>query len=281
MSKNLQISESDMQFAYQFLKNGIYHLVIHLTQVTSWSKLTTILILICMNHAQCQGDANYTTHESIVYQAKLWLSIKSGSPIDSITVAPPDRRLKLPICTDKLIFELPFNHFHSIRAQCKFPSWDVFLQSNINNLLSSRGSNTQNLDSPNNSSSTRKVLVLVRPYSRGSIIASNDIEVNTVLSKDYDSSMLNESQSIEQMEAQRDLIPGVPIRITDIRPARMIRQGQDVLLVIGDDSSGFKVSVRVEALQDAKLGDRVQLKNRETNKTITGIVTGPNTAKGL
>ena len=280
MSKSLQTTESDMQFAYQFLFNGTFHLVTRLTSAASWSASITLLLFISMNCAQSQIDTDPTAHDSVVAQAKLWLSLKTGSHITSITINPPDSRLKLPVCSERLVFDLPFSHFRTIRAQCNSPLWETFLQAQINNLPSFSGSNTSQASS-NNLNSTRKVLMLVRPYSRGSIITNNDIEINTVPSRNFDSSMLTESHSIEQMEAQRDLIPGIPIRLTDIRPARMIRQGQDVLLVIGDDASGFKVSVRVEALQDAKLGDKVQLKNRETNRVITGIVTGPNTAKGL
>jgi flagella basal body P-ring formation protein FlgA len=47
------------------------------------------------------------------------------------------------------------------------------------------------------------------------------------------------------------------------------------------EKSGFLITVRVEALQDGRMGEQVRLKNTESGRQISGVVTGPSTVKGL
>jgi flagella basal body P-ring formation protein FlgA len=44
--------------------------------------------------------------------------------------------------------------------------------------------------------------------------------------------------------------------------------------------TGFTITVRLEALQDGRLGERVMLRNADSGRTISGVVTGMNAAKG-
>jgi len=52
------------------------------------------------------------------------------------------------------------------------------------------------------------------------------------------------------------------------------------MLSIGNKSD-FEISIRMEAMQDGRLGEQVKLRNPETGRQVSGVVTGPNTAKGL
>jgi flagella basal body P-ring formation protein FlgA len=55
-----------------------------------------------------------------------------------------------------------------------------------------------------------------------------------------------------------------------------------ILLSVGVSAAGgFAITARVESLQDGKIGDQVRLKNLDSGRLITGIVTGPNAARGL
>jgi flagella basal body P-ring formation protein FlgA len=60
----------------------------------------------------------------------------------------------------------------------------------------------------------------------------------------------------------------------------LVKQGQSVTMTVGE-KSGFLITVRVEALQDGRMGEQVRLKNTESGRQISGVVTGPNTVKGL
>jgi flagella basal body P-ring formation protein FlgA len=68
--------------------------------------------------------------------------------------------------------------------------------------------------------------------------------------------------------------------VSDIRRAIMVKQGQTVMLSIGNKAE-FQISIRMEAMQDGRLGEQVKLKNPETGRQVSGVVTGPNMAKGL
>jgi flagella basal body P-ring formation protein FlgA len=37
----------------------------------------------------------------------------------------------------------------------------------------------------------------------------------------------------------------------------------------------------MEAMQDGRMGEQVKLKNPDSGKQVSGVVTGPNAAKGL
>jgi flagella basal body P-ring formation protein FlgA len=95
-----------------------------------------------------------------------------------------------------------------------------------------------------------------------------------------DTQLLTSLKDAQQAELTRDMPAGQPLRISDIRKAIMVRQGQVVMLTIGEKAE-FQISVRMEALQDGRLGEQVKLKNPESGRQVSGIVTGPNTAKGL
>ena len=246
-------------------------------KITSISKILGLLFcFLCI--CSIGFTQPYASQPSIVEQAQIWLAKKVGSPTDQVRITPPDSRLKLSSCLESLQFDLPFNNFSSLRVRCSNPLWQTYLQAQVDSPSTSASSPEKEGASK---AVSRPVLTLIRPQARGSALSSADVEISTIPSREFDSNMLTDPQSLEFTEAQRDLPAGIPLRLSDIRSARMVKQGQDVTLTIGESTSGFKVSVRLEALQDAKMGERVQLKNRESGKTVTGIVTGPNQAKGL
>jgi flagella basal body P-ring formation protein FlgA len=73
---------------------------------------------------------------------------------------------------------------------------------------------------------------------------------------------------------------GSPIRSSDLRRATMVKQGQLVMMVIGEKSA-FQVVIRAEAMQDGRMGEQVKLKNTESGRQISGVVIGPNQVRGL
>ena len=95
-----------------------------------------------------------------------------------------------------------------------------------------------------------------------------------------DNSAVTSIKDVENAEVVRDIPAGTPLRSYDVRRAILVKQGQLVMLTIGQ-GSGFAIVARVEALQDGRLGDQIRLKNPESGRLLSGVVTGPNAAKGL
>ncbi len=64
--------------------------------------------------------------------------------------------------------------------------------------------------------------------------------------------------------------PGPPI----------VKRGQTVLTV-WSTVPGLVVSVRMEALEDGRMGDTIRLRNRDSGRVVTATVNGPQSAQGL
>jgi flagella basal body P-ring formation protein FlgA len=58
----------------------------------------------------------------------------------------------------------------------------------------------------------------------------------------------------------------------------MIKRGQEVEVSAGA-GQGFLITMRAEALQEGTLGEQIRLKNSESGRSLTAVVTGQNTAR--
>jgi flagella basal body P-ring formation protein FlgA len=127
---------------------------------------------------------------------------------------------------------------------------------------------------------TRTVVVAKRLLQRGTILQADMLEETQASANQADTQLLTSLKDAQQAELTRDMPAGQPLRVSDLRRAVMVKQGQVVMLSIGEKAE-FQISVRMEAMQDGRLGEQVKLKNPESGKQVSGIVTGPNAAKGL
>ena len=105
-------------------------------------------------------------------------------------------------------------------------------------------------------------------------------EPGVITSRDRSQRYYMEFGGLEFNELTRNIQAGEPLRPGDLRPALLVRRGQSVLLTVGT-SGGLQVTLRAEAMFDARLGEPVQLKNPESGRTLSGIVTGKGTARGI
>jgi len=78
----------------------------------------------------------------------------------------------------------------------------------------------------------------------------------------------------------RDLPAGTVLRSYDIKRALMVRKGQTATMTLGQ-GQGFQVTVRVEAQRDGHMGEQIRLKNPDSGRLLSGVVTGPNAVRGL
>ena len=118
---------------------------------------------------------------------------------------------------------------------------------------------------------------LLRAGSRVSVTILQEIEHS---GEGLDPQAVGSIKDVENGEMVRDVAAGVPLRSHDVRRAVLVKQGQLVVLTV-TQSSGFSITARVEATQDGKIGDQIRLKNPESGRYITGVVTGPSAVRGL
>ncbi len=261
---------------------------LHRRPCTAPLALLSLLSLLC-----AAVSAPASASPSITDQAARWLSSQLKVPAERISVQAPDPRWRMPQCAAGLRFDTPFSNANTVRVRCETPQWQVFLRAQWPEeplpavATASAAPTAPRAESSPASSTTasrpnaepRRGIVLTRAVGRGSLLSPASAEATQVPAREADSLLLTDTQFLNQMEAVRDLPAGVPLRQTDIRPAVLVRQGQWVTMTAGQ-GSGFTITVRLEAMQDGRLGDRVILRNTESGRTVSGVVTGMNAAKG-
>jgi flagella basal body P-ring formation protein FlgA len=90
---------------------------------------------------------------------------------------------------------------------------------------------------------------------------------------------LFELAGLEGFEVTRTIRAGEALRTTDLRPALLVKRGEMVVLSIGKPSE-FEITIKLEAMQDGRMGEQVKLKNAETGRILNGIVTGQGQLRG-
>jgi flagella basal body P-ring formation protein FlgA len=127
---------------------------------------------------------------------------------------------------------------------------------------------------------TRRVVVASQLLRAGSLASRDLLREMEMPAQGLDPQAVGSLKDVENGEMVRDVQAGVPLRGHDVRSAVVIKQGQSVTLTVGQ-GNGFSITARVEAMQDGKIGDQIRLKNPDSGRLLTGIVTGPNAARGL
>ena len=233
--------------------------------------------------------------ESMGLQVRQWMATTHGANIKDVNIAPLDDRLKVQNCQKLLNIDHPFASKETVRVRCSEPVWQLYLQvsmpAGMNNLPSVVGSaggqnsgTTQNAGAPPNPSNlsmpTKSIVVAKRLLQRGVILQADMLEEVQASSGNVDTQLLSSVKDVQEAELTRDISAGQALRVSDIRRAILVKQGQTVMLSIGNRSD-FQISIRMEAMQDGRIGEQVKLKNPETGRQVSGVVTGPNMAKGL
>jgi flagella basal body P-ring formation protein FlgA len=126
----------------------------------------------------------------------------------------------------------------------------------------------------------RSVLVARQNLLAGQPVEASMFEMGQVSARDNTQRYYADLNGLEFGELARNLQGGEPLRQSDVRPAVLVRKGQVVLLTVGT-AGGLQVTLRSEAQQDGRLGEAIQLRNPESGRVMSGIVTGKNTARGL
>lgn len=118
-------------------------------------------------------------------------------------------------------------------------------------------------------------VVLRQGLLRGTRLNESHLERVQVDRQSLPGQALDSIEAALDGELTRDIRAGQPLSGRDLRPAVLVKRGQIVTLSTGQ-SSGFSVNAQVEALQDGRRGDSIRLKNRESGRIITGVVSGNN-----
>ena len=247
--------------------------------------------------AQTAGEAPLS-QDSLFKEVGNWMQQNQQLSAGQFDFVPLDSRVKVQPCDRPLVMDLPFSTKETVRVRCLgASSWQLYLRANIK---APQSKPATAVAPPNNAASAppasvtatppksvgipasprRKVVIGTQFLRAGTVLNASMLEETEQAAAGLDNSLFGGVKDLENAEVVRDIPAGTALRSSDVRRALMVKQGQLVMLTISQGSS-FAIVARVEALQDGRLGDQIRLKNPESGRLLSGVVTGPNAAKGL
>ena len=195
---------------------------------------------------------------------------------NQFSVAALDSRVRVQNCDRPLTMDLPFASRETVRVRCQSNApWQMYLRL----VLASPGAATPLATASDASpTSMRKVVVATQLLRRGTKVNTEQLQEIEHSGAGLDPQAVSSVKDLEKGEMVRDIPAGTPLRSHDVKRAVLVKQGQSVLLTIFH-GNGLSVTARVDALQDGRIGEQVRLKNPESGRLVSGIVTGPNAAR--
>ncbi len=231
------------------------------------------------------GVVSLTQAQNAPAPASAWPALEAGAKqlvVDSqkidpalVTILPMDSRIKIEPCAQEIVFDQPFGNKQSVRARCAQPLWQHFVMVQVRNSLGN-----QITQANNNGNVNRSVWVSTQTLKRGTTLQAGMFKQLDMPVPAYETRLVGDERDMLNMELQRDLPANTPLRLQDLKASTMVKRGQQVLVAVGE-GKGFLITVRAEAQQDGTLGDQIRLKNPESGRFLSAVITGMNTARGL
>ena len=249
----------------------------HLTIRGLW--LGVALWLTSFTAMSAPLDASTSGAQALHKAVITWVAQTQSVPPEAVDIAPMDPRLQIQTCSQALAMDLPFASAQTVRVRCPQPAWQLYVRVAIAGKAA-----TPNTPAPSQAAAPepeqRQVLVAAVPLQRGMQLNATHVRLADVDTPGMPVNVLEHVSQVLYAEVVRDVRPDTPLRSQDIRPTVLVKRGQMVLMSVGQ-TSGFKISARVEAMQDGRYGEQIKLKNRESGRLLTGQVKGPNQVEGL
>ena len=127
---------------------------------------------------------------------------------------------------------------------------------------------------------SRQVVIATSNLNPGQPLKPEMFKLDRLDAEKISRTHLFDLSGLEGYELMRPLRAGEALRTSDLRPALMVKKGDQVSLIVGRPPE-FMISVRVEAMQDGRLNEQIKLRNPESGTTLSGIITGKGAARGL
>ena len=242
------------------------------------------LLLISLTQGAWALESN---QEKLFQQVRKWESETRHSPPEQIEIAALDPRVQVQACAFELQIDHPFVSPDTVRVRCpadsggsrgnsvRAPAWQLYLQVSGVKPVSAPDWPLKVQGPP-----LRPVLIAKQTLLRGSRIDASMLEETLQAVPETDNQLLSHAKDIELVELTHDIPAGGMLHTYDLRRSLLVKQGQSALLSITTQGA-FQVTVQAEAQQDGYLGDQIRLKNSESGRIFSGVVTGPNLLRGL
>ena len=211
---------------------------------------------------------------ALLSQAQQWIAQEQGVSAQRIQMRAIDRRIQVQPCPAGWTFETPFPGQPSVRASCESPKAQWFVQWKSPRIQVTLPSARAAAPEP----VAKSALAASRTLPRGSHLDASMVQWVEVPSAQWSAHHLSDITVITGSELMRDMVPGQIIRRQDIRPSVLVKKGQMVSFQVGQ-SAEFMIVATVQALQDGRIGEQIRLKNPDSGRILTGVVTGLNAVR--
>ncbi|MBU3647709.1 MAG: flagellar basal body P-ring formation protein FlgA [Limnohabitans sp.] len=210
--------------------------------------------------------------DQLQQQAQQWAAGHPAFKGKTVYVAPVDPRITVQNCQQTLQFEQPFTNQPAVRVRCTQPQWQLFVTLNAGQTPAPV--NPQTPAAP----SLSRVLVAKELLKRGTVITPDMFTYAEMPASGMEAQIISDANLLKNMELVRDLTPNTPLRSYDVKAAVLVKRGHEVQVTAGE-GRGFLITMRAEAMQDGGMGEQIRLKNVESGRSLSGVITGPNAAK--
>jgi len=193
-----------------------------------------------------------------------------------VTIQPMDSRIKMNTCAQDIVFDQPYGNKQSVRARCAQPVWQHFVMVQVKTGLGAQFTNATQTNAV-----SKVVWVSTQAIKRGTSVQPGMFKNTEITVPAHETRFVSDERELANTELLRDLPANTPLKMQDLKPATMVRRGQQVTVAVGGEGKGFLITVKAEAQQDGLLGEQIRLKNPESGRSLTAVVTGMNMARGL
>ncbi len=238
------------------------------------------------------GHAQPATPQQLMTAALAdWVAARNDVSPAQVTVGPLDPRVPVQPCAGGFQFDYPFVSRDSVRVRCTKPGWQMFVKvgfaaapagaagAAVARPAPPASQQDPRAASPAPAPENRQVVVAAANLMPGQLLQPELLKLAPMEADKFNRGFLIDPSGLEGQEVLRPIRAGDPLRMSDLRPATLVRKGEAVSLSIGTPAS-FIITVRLEAMQDGRLGEQIKMRNPESGRTLTGIVTGKGTVRG-
>ncbi len=112
-----------------------------------------------------------------------------------------------------------------------------------------------------------------RPLTKGETLASADVALERRPREGLSADTLSDIQAAIGKVVRRPMLPGQPIRATDVQRNEVIGRGD--LVTMTYETPGLVVSMRGRANEAGGVGDVIAVQNIQSKRVLQATVTGP------
>lgn len=218
--------------------------------------VTSTLILATASASSSAAQHSHSALSALAATALEGRAKAQGLKEIRVEVMPLDTRVSLPKCAEQVRVlkdgNQPVLGRVTVGMRCVTPEpWTIYLRGHV--------------------TSSVTIPVLKQSVNRSELISDSDIFLsNLQVDSDLRGVIIDQSDMVGKI-AVRNLTAGQPLRQSDLKAPKLISRGQTV--TIKSEAGSLTVTMKGIALGNARAGDRLWVKNENSNKRVEGEVT--------